>query len=394
LAEWHALAKLQLHTDDSLARLDQALDGLGKQLRKFQQFTCSAFQTVELPCEVAAHQRRCETNLQSTNGGTRSSGAHPRIFNLSTYKLHVLGDYVGSIRLFGTTDSYTTQIGKLAHHLIKMLYQNTNKQDPSKQLAKQERRRTRVCWQQQSTAVLQDIHTSDLPIKVHHFMSNTSNFLNLARYLSEHEGDPAIKGFVPKLKDHLLSQLLSLDYDGDERVFTDAERNSVCFINNLNVVSQAKHLQINYTTYDVRRDQDTLKPGCGGVVMTFSREHGGDTHPFWYAQVLGTFCVQVLHVGPDVCNRSPQSMEFLWVRWFSVVLHYCWSMREGRLLKVGFIPDSPSAFGFLDPSVVLRACHLIPSFADGHTDTLLQYGPTVARRFGEVNDWTAFYVNM
>jgi hypothetical protein len=185
-----------------------------------------------------------------------------------------------------------------------------------------------------------------------------------------------------------------LDYDGDERVFTDAERNSVRFINNLNRVAQAKRLQINYTTYDVRRDQDTLKPGYGGVVMTLSREHGDDTHPFWYARVLGAFCVQVLHVGPDVRNRSPQSMEFLWVRWFGVVPRYRWSMREGRLPKVGFIPDSPFAFGFLDPSVVLRACHFIPCFADGRTDTLLRYGPSVARPFGEVNDWAAFYVNM
>lgn len=110
MAEWHALAKLWLHTDDSLARLDQALNNLGKQLRKFQQVTCSAFQTVELPREVAARQRRCETNLQSTDGGPRFSGARPRTFNLSTYKLHVLGDYVDSIRRFGTTDSYTTQV--------------------------------------------------------------------------------------------------------------------------------------------------------------------------------------------------------------------------------------------------------------------------------------------
>ncbi|KAG0693779.1 hypothetical protein DFH29DRAFT_1006933 [Suillus ampliporus] len=69
-------------------------------------------------------------------------------------------------------------------------------------------------------------------------------------------------------------------------------------------------------------------------------------------------------------------------------------MREGHLPKVGFVPDSPSAFGFLDPSVVLRACHLIPSFADRHMDTLLWHGPSVARPFREVNDWTAFYVNI
>jgi hypothetical protein len=30
-------------------------------------------------------------------------------FNLHTYKFHVLGDYVTSIRRFGTTDSYSTE---------------------------------------------------------------------------------------------------------------------------------------------------------------------------------------------------------------------------------------------------------------------------------------------
>ena len=65
---------------------------------------------MELPREVAARQRRCEANSQSTSGGARTYGARPRTFNLLTYKLHALGDYAGSIRLFGTTDSYTTQI--------------------------------------------------------------------------------------------------------------------------------------------------------------------------------------------------------------------------------------------------------------------------------------------
>lgn len=110
LAEWHALAKLRLHTDDSLDKLDQALKALGRQLRRFQQFTCSAFQAMELPREVAARQKRQDTNFQSTNGGGSTSGARPKSFNILTYKLHALGDYTASIRLFGTTDSYTTQI--------------------------------------------------------------------------------------------------------------------------------------------------------------------------------------------------------------------------------------------------------------------------------------------
>jgi hypothetical protein len=87
-------------------------------------------------------------------------------------------------------------------------------------------------------------------------------------------------------------------------------------------------------------------------------------------------------------------MKFLWIWWLGVVPHYWWGLKEGQLLKVGFIPDSPTAFSFLDPSLALRACHLIPAFADGCADDLLHHDPTVAWPFGEVDDWTAFYVNM
>ncbi|KAG2055968.1 hypothetical protein BDR06DRAFT_881265, partial [Suillus hirtellus] len=156
----------------------------------------------------------------------------------------------------------------------------------------------------------------------------------------------------------------------------------------------AKCLQINYTTHDIHCDQDTLKPGCGQSVMTLSREQGTGAHLFWYAQVLGAYVIQILHVGVDAHNRSPQLIEFLWVQWFSVVPRYHWGFKEGQLPKVGFIPDSPAAFGFLNPSLVLRAYHLIPAFGDGRTNDLLRHGPTVAWPFGEVDDWTTFYVNI
>jgi hypothetical protein len=32
-----------------------------------------------------------------------------RLLNLSTYKLHALGDYVDAIRRYGTSDNYSTQ---------------------------------------------------------------------------------------------------------------------------------------------------------------------------------------------------------------------------------------------------------------------------------------------
>jgi len=44
-----------------------------------------------------------------------SPGRKPKILNLLTVKFHFLGDYVSHIRLFGTTDSYSTQLVGICH---------------------------------------------------------------------------------------------------------------------------------------------------------------------------------------------------------------------------------------------------------------------------------------
>ena len=111
LAQWHALAKLRFHTNESLNYLDRVTRLLGGQLQKFRDFTCTSFNTTELPSETAAHRQRKETKLSTSDSTAHtSSAAHPKLFNLSMYKLHTLGDYVHAICLFGTTDSYTMQI--------------------------------------------------------------------------------------------------------------------------------------------------------------------------------------------------------------------------------------------------------------------------------------------
>ena len=58
LCEWHALAKLRMHMDDSLALLQQSLCALGDQLCHFQQDVCTMFNTCELPAEAVQWQRR------------------------------------------------------------------------------------------------------------------------------------------------------------------------------------------------------------------------------------------------------------------------------------------------------------------------------------------------
>lgn len=59
--------------------------------------------------------------------------------------------------------------------------------------------------------------------------------------------------------------------------------------------------------------------------------------------------------------------------------------------------DAPDgAFGFLDPSDIIRGVHLIPAFAHGTSSCYL--GPSIAREFSDEElgdmDWNFFYVNM
>jgi hypothetical protein len=83
--------------------------------------------------------------------------------------------------------------------------------------------------------------------------------------------------------------------------------------------------------------------------------------------------------------------------------------RRNRLPRVGFfdcrLPDGADlAFGFVNPSDVIRGVYLIPAFGvpDPLTETLLgEVGPSIARRRNSENDrtqwtwdWTWFYVNM
>ena len=66
-----------------------------------------------------------------------------------------------------------------------------------------------------------------------------------------------------------------------------------------------------------------------------------------------------------------------------------------QLPKIGFVPDTDLlAFGFLDPSLVIHATHLIPAFNDGRTAGLLATSPTVGRPPDETDNWAAFFVSM
>lgn len=110
LAHWHALAKLRQHTDTSLDLLDATTTLLGRAFRDFEEKTCPAFETRELKREAAArHKRQLKMTLKDEQKTTAFVGRRQKTFNRRTYKNHSLGDYVSTIRMLGTTDSYSTE---------------------------------------------------------------------------------------------------------------------------------------------------------------------------------------------------------------------------------------------------------------------------------------------
>ena len=54
LAEFHAFAKMRLHTERTLELFDQSVIKLGEDMRKFETVVCAAYETKELPRETAA----------------------------------------------------------------------------------------------------------------------------------------------------------------------------------------------------------------------------------------------------------------------------------------------------------------------------------------------------
>ncbi len=203
-----------------------------------------------------------------------------------------------------------------------------------------------------------------------------------------------------------MSRLSDKEYDGDEHEYTDEERRSLIFINNR--IYRHKVLRVNHTTYDLRRSQDSLNARTHADIMVAAQEDQSqrNSHPYWYARIVGVFHADVQHVGPSSSNLEPGRMEFLWVRWFGRDMTTRSGWRSRRLPRVGFVgrnanedghqnqeeEDSP-AFGFLDPAQVIRGVHLIPAFACGRTSGYL--GPSIARSLSENDeDWMFYYVNM
>ncbi|KAI0666517.1 hypothetical protein C8Q78DRAFT_984030 [Trametes maxima] len=405
-AQLHGMHKLHLHTESTTRLTDATLIEYGKALRRFKRITCAAYNTVELQKESAARIRRQARRRQGSGIGQPPPDAHampvPAADGLHTYKLHSLGDYTASIRHIGTLDSYSTKNGELEHRTVKRRFERTSKKNYTTQLANIERREENL--QRMTDALgpsLERSESTPFPESDHYHMGKSEkNRIYLSRYLRQHSGDCAIKDFPRKLQTHLLTRIRH-NRDATESSFSESERRTLVIEDEC--IYSHQLLRINYTTYDVRRGQDLINPSterCNIMLLAHEDKDaategtlGSERHLFWYAQVLGIYHANVVDLQDGGPLATPHRMDFLFVRWFGYDSEWRASWSHRRLDQIGFVPDTdPDAFGFVDPNDVIRACHLIPAFAEGRTSRLLGFS-NIARPSGESDDWERFYVN-
>ncbi|KZS91947.1 hypothetical protein SISNIDRAFT_413425, partial [Sistotremastrum niveocremeum HHB9708] len=406
MAEWHSLAKLRMHTTSSLQQLDLTTSQLGSAMRSFVKNICPRFQTFETPSEQAkrARMRAAKVSQSAGTSAPAASVRRPKTMNLETYKWHALGDYVATVPEVGTMDSISSQNGELEHRNAKSRYFRTSKNGFVLQIALITALLNRL---QQIKNSLKNAHVPlkdeheyrqkkgthgctwvgtcllhCLQVQVHHLAKSSQvqvleiSKFHLSRYLMD------IPDFVIRLKEHLWLRSRGLEFD-DETPVTPEQRNSI-IIKNDRIYSH-KTMQINYTTYDVRRDQDIINLKTKSFVMMLAHEDEAN-HPYWYAQVLGIYHAHIF----QGTEREPIARQFLHVRWLGPERGWRGGTAYQRLDRVSYVDaNDDQAFGFLDPVHIIRGAHLIPAFALGRTHSLLGHS-----RFKDPDgDWLSFYVN-
>ncbi|RXW13303.1 hypothetical protein EST38_g12551 [Candolleomyces aberdarensis] len=310
-ATWHALAKLRRHTASTIAELRTSTSRLGKRLRYFVNKICPDYKTRDLKSETEARARAQARKATTTGLGKRpakqQTSTREHQFNLMTYKLHALGHYADAIEEIGTTDNYSTQIGEAQHRHVKRWYTRVRKGTSTfvAGIAKQQRQeralfqlRARARQSTRQSDALSDVREQTFlpfeyserldraPSLIHHQMShevNAKNRINLPEWIARNANDPALKDFVRQLKTHLFLRLKGQSFEGDEEKLLDEDLDSVIIENDM--LFKHKVLRINYTTYDMRRDQDSLNPRTHADIMMLSHEDDPNAHPYCYPRV-------------------------------------------------------------------------------------------------------------
>lgn len=327
------------------------------------------------------------------------------------------------------------------HCCSKRWYRHSSKVDPRREVVRHERKvaRIRALRKQVRKALQADSKASEVieeqksaarRPEIHHYIGSNKNIpVPLSSFVidafPESNRDPVFKvcsgtlsifsslggcylsdsdppqDFLPRLQKHLLSRLVSILRSPRSSVGASLEPfldrldpTRVCVDNHR--IFYHKLMRVKFTTYDVRRDEDVIhldSECCNIMVPNPAFKDDQSLPPYLYARVLGIYHGMVYYAGEMAQGipspfPKPIRIEFLWVRWYETV-----PTVDGERFALNRIHfpaiTSADSTSFIDPSIVLRAAHIIPRFSSGKAHLTGQGLSKFAR---DGTDWCQ-YVN-
>jgi hypothetical protein len=206
--------------------------------------------------------------------------------------------------------------------------------------------------------------------------------------------DYYVKFFIPQLRIHLLSRILG----SHERKYPNLLEQEISRLQfHRDHMYHHNTLRINYTSYDVLRQQDVLNPATPRcfILLPADPDESPREHPFLYAKVLGVYHASIIY-----CGSLPRRIDFFHVPW----LYYDYERPGGwdthRLVHMSYERCRSDqgilhSFDFVDPNDVIRATHAIPDFQSGLVVDLLNNPPGrwIAHDSAKDGDWRYYYIN-
>jgi alpha-D-ribose 1-methylphosphonate 5-triphosphate synthase subunit PhnL len=97
------------------------------------------------------------------------------------------------------------------------------------------------------------------------------------------------------LRSHLLARLTLPRNQWSDAEFSARDLRRIVI--QRHTIYRHKVLRVNYTTYDMRREQDSINPRtthCDIMLLSHETDHASEIeHPYWYARVIGIFHADV-----------------------------------------------------------------------------------------------------
>lgn len=293
--------------------------------------------------------------------------------------------------------------GEHRHHWVKQTAQTqTNNRDTDQQLGKMDYIRfqlNRIASELRGVGVSVPGEAAPLPPVMEAPQETEATISTghksstyLPRWLEHGRHDPALmvklcrarkplltgqyQGFMEPPLDHLRDWL-----------FPDGNGTEPIFIQN-NTLYNHPILSISFTSYDLHREQDIIHLGYGREGIMVHTPTLGGNEPWSFTNILAIYHIIVR----TASDPEPKRLTVLWVRWMEHSPSCLGGQNSRNYTRVSFVPWSGvtgATFDFVDPSHIIRGCHLLPVFALGRTHNLLD--PSVARDLE--GDWCAYYAN-